>query len=85
MDIPNGTVLDLHQVPNLQKVTISSLYLEPKQFVWYQWLCEQKKDTIISWSIFMEELISYHNDKNNTFFRQLVNLKKKGLVAEYIQ
>ena len=34
---------DLHQVPNLQKVTIASLYLEPEQFVWYQWLCEQKK------------------------------------------
>jgi hypothetical protein len=46
---------DLHQVPNLQKVTIASLYLEPKQFVWYQWLCEQKNDTIISWSIFTEE------------------------------
>ena len=34
---------DLHQVPNLQKVTIASLYLEPEQFVWYQWLCEHKK------------------------------------------
>ena len=31
---------DLHQVPNVQKVTIASLYLEPEQFVWYQWLCE---------------------------------------------
>ena len=31
---------DLHQVPNLQKVTIASSYLEPEQFVWYQWLCE---------------------------------------------
>ena len=31
---------DLHQVPNLQKVTIASLYLEPEQFVWDQWLCE---------------------------------------------
>ena len=31
---------DLHQVPNLQKVTITSLYLEPEQFVWYQWICE---------------------------------------------
>ena len=34
---------DLRQVPNLQKVTTASLYLEPEQFVWYQWLCEQKK------------------------------------------
>jgi hypothetical protein len=31
---------DLHQVPTLQKVTLASLYLEPDQFVWYQWLCE---------------------------------------------
>ena len=76
MDIPNGVVLDLHQVPNLQKVTIASLYLEPEQFVWYQWLREQKKDTIISWSIFMEELISYHDDNINNFFSQLVNLKQ---------
>jgi hypothetical protein len=71
---------DLHQVPNLQKVTIASLYLESEQFVWYQWLCEQKKDIIISWS-----LISYRDDKNNTFFSQLVNLKQKGLVVEHIQ
>jgi hypothetical protein len=33
----------------------------------------------------MEELISYHDDKNNTFFIQLVNLKQKGLVVEHIQ
>ena len=44
-----------------------------------------KKDTIISWSIFIEELISYYDDKNNTFFSQLVNLKQKGLVVEHIQ
>jgi hypothetical protein len=31
---------DLHQVPTLQKVTLASLYLEPDQFVWYQWICE---------------------------------------------
>jgi hypothetical protein len=30
---------DLHQAPNIQKVTIASLYLEPEQFVSYQWLC----------------------------------------------
>ena len=33
----------------------------------------------------MEELISYHDDNNNTFFSQLVNLKQKGLVVEHIQ
>ena len=27
---------DIHQVSNLQKVTIASLYLEPQQFMWYQ-------------------------------------------------
>jgi hypothetical protein len=26
---------DLHDVPHTQKVRISSLYLEPNQFVWY--------------------------------------------------
>ena len=42
---------DLHQVPTMKKVTIASLYLEPDQFVWYQWLCDRKKDPIISWSM----------------------------------
>jgi hypothetical protein len=41
-------LFDLHQVPSLQKVTISSLLLENDEFVWYQWLCERKKDYIIS-------------------------------------
>ena len=45
---------DIHKVPNLQKVIIASLYIEPQQFVWYQWLCECKKNTIISCSIFTE-------------------------------
>jgi hypothetical protein len=26
---------DLHNVPHTQKVGITSLYLEPNQFVWY--------------------------------------------------
>ena len=26
----------INQMPNLQKVTIASLYLDPEQFVWYQ-------------------------------------------------
>jgi hypothetical protein len=30
---------DLHNVPHTQKVQITSLYLEPNQFVWYRWLC----------------------------------------------
>jgi hypothetical protein len=77
---------DIHQVPNLRKVTIASLYLDPQQFVWYQWLCERKKNTIISWSIFTEELIVYHDDvKSNSFFTQLINIRKKGPVIEHIQ
>ena len=27
---------DIHQVSNLQKTPIASLYLDPEQFVWYQ-------------------------------------------------
>ena len=77
---------DIHQVWNLQKVTIASLYLEPEQFVWYQWICECKKNSIISWSIFTEELISYHDDvKSNFFFTQLINLRKKGPLIKHIQ
>ena len=45
---------DLHQVPAMQKVTIASLYLEPDQFIWYQCLCDCKKEFIISYSIFTE-------------------------------
>ena len=67
-------------------VTIASLYLEPQQFVWYQWKCECKRNTIISWSIFTEELITYHDDvKINSFFTHLINLRRKGQVIEHIQ
>ena len=77
---------DLHQVPTMQKVTIASLYLEPDQFVWYQWLCDHKRESIISWSIFTEELIAHYGDINsNTFFSQLVNLKQEGPVTDHIK
>ena len=77
---------DLHQVPTMQKVTISSLYLEIDQFVWYQWICDRKKEYIISWSIFTKEMFEHYGDINkNTFFSQLVNLKKKGLVTNHIK
>jgi hypothetical protein len=33
---------DLHQVPSLQKVPITFLYLENNQFLWCQWICERK-------------------------------------------
>ena len=33
---------DLNNVQNTQKVRMATLYLEPNQFVWYQWLCSRK-------------------------------------------
>ena len=77
---------DLHHVPTMQKVTIASLYLEHNQFVWYQWLCDRKKDYILSWSIFTKELIAHYGDINSkTFFSQFVNLKKKGSIIDHIK
>ena len=71
-----GQFFDLHQVPTLQKVTTASLYLEPGKFVWYQWICDPKEDSIISCYIFTKEFIAHYGDINsNTFFIQLVNLK----------
>ena len=35
---------DLNNVQNTQNVRITTLYLEPNQFVWYQWLCSCKKN-----------------------------------------
>ena len=60
---------DLHGVPLLQKVCISSSYLEPDQFLWYKGLCSHKK--LVTWSIFTEEMIAHYEDtKSNTFFRE---------------
>ena len=76
----------LHHVPTLQKITIASLYLKPDNFVWYQWICDHKKDFIIFCSVFTEELIAHYGDiNNNTFFSQLVNLKKQGSVTDNIK
>jgi hypothetical protein len=77
-------LFDLHNVPQTQKVQFSSLYLEPNQFVWYRWLCSHK--SLVTWTIFMEEMIAHYEDtRSNTFFSQLINLKKKGSVAEHIE
>ena len=58
---------DLHGVPLLQKVCITSSYLELNQFLWYKGLCSHK--TLVAWSIFMEEMIEHYEDtKRNTFF-----------------
>jgi hypothetical protein len=75
---------DLHNVPHTQKVRIASLYLEPNQFVWYQWLFSRK--SLVTWTIFTEEMIAHYEDtRSNTFFSQLINLKQKGLVTEHIE
>jgi hypothetical protein len=75
---------DLHNVQNTQKVRIATLYLEPNQFVWYRWLCSRKQ--IVTWAIFMEEMIAHYEDtKSNTFFSQLINLKQKGSMMEHIE
>ena len=79
-------LLDIHKVSNLQKVTTTSFYLDPQRFVWYQCLCVCKKNSIISWFIFREELISHHNDVKSTFFfTQLINLWKKSSIIKHIQ
>jgi hypothetical protein len=74
---------DPHNVPHTQKVQIASLYLEPNQFVWYIWICSR---SLITWTIFMEEMIAHYEDtRSNTFFSQLINLKQKGSVIEHIE
>ena len=40
---------DLNNVQNTQKVRMGTLYLEPNQFVWHQWLCSRKQ--FITWEI----------------------------------
>jgi len=75
---------DLNNMKNTQKVHIATLYLEPNQFVWCQWLCYRKQ--IITWAIFTKELIAHYEDtKSNTFFSQLISLKQKGSIREHIE
>ena len=75
---------DLNNVQNTQKVCMATLYLEPNQFVWYQWLCSRKQ--FITWAIFTEELIAHYEDtKSNTFFSQWISLKQKGSIMEHIE
>ena len=78
------TKFDLNNVKKTQKVRIATLHLEKNTFVWYLWLFSRKK--IVTWSIFMEEMIAHYEDtKINTFFSQLINLKQKGSVVEHIK
>lgn len=55
---------DIHHVPIQQKVDMASLYLEPNQFIWYCWLCDEKrkKGCVVTWSIF-QELSTHYGDK----------------------
>ena len=65
---------DLHYVKHTQKVCFATLYLEPNKFVWYLWICSRKP--LVTWSIFMEEIIAHYEDtKRKKFFSQLINLK----------
>ena len=74
----------LHDVPHSQKVQISSLYLEPNQFLWYRWLCSLK--SLVTWTIFTKELITHYEDtRRNNFFSQLINLKQKCSIGEHIE
>jgi len=53
--------------------------------VCHRWLCNRKNDFVVSWSIFIEELITHYADlKSNTFFSQLINLKQRGSYTKHI-
>ena len=84
MHTTDGEIFYLHGVPLLQKVCISSNYLEPDQFLWYKELCSRKPH--VTWSIFTEEMIAHYEDtKRNTSFSQLISLKQKGSIMEHIE
>ena len=75
---------NLHEVKLLQKICITSNYLELNQLLWYKGLCSHKP--LVTWSIFTEEMIAHYEDiKRNTFFSRLINLKQKGLMEEHIE
>jgi hypothetical protein len=77
-------LFDIHDAPHTQKVKIVSLYFKTNQFVWYRWIYSRK--SLVTWRIFMEEMITHYEDtRSNTFFTQLINLKQKGSVAEHIE
>jgi hypothetical protein len=50
----------------------------------YRWLCSRK--SLVTSKIFTEEMIAHYEDtRSNTFFNELINLKKKGSVVEHIE
>ena len=76
---------DLHGVSLLQKICITSSYLEEDQFLWYKGLCSRKQ--LVTWSIFTEEIIAhYENTKRNTFIRATPQqLKEKKIKRALLQ
>jgi hypothetical protein len=76
-------LFDIHHVPHTQNIRIVSLYLEPNQFVWYRCVCSRK--SLVTWTIFTEEMIAHYEDTRSNTFNQLINLKKKGSVVEHIE
>ena len=86
MDISDGAILQSSPSSNLTKGNCCILVFITCQFVWCQLSCDHKNKSIISWFIFIQELIAHYGDINrNTFFIQLANLKQKGLVTEHIK
>jgi hypothetical protein len=80
---------DLHNVPNTQKVHISSLYLEPNQFVWYRWLCSHK--SLVTWTIFTEEMIAHYDKYKEHYLLtehidnfQILNIKVTNIPDEHL-
>jgi len=57
---------DLNNGKNTQKVRIATLYLEPNQFVWYQWLCSCKQ--IITWEKIDQRLKIQHLRGGNLLY-----------------
>ena len=88
MDKSNGFFFEVHQIPYGKKVTMASLYLELDQFIWYLWFGthRRKKGLIVSWSIFIEEILAqYSNSVIEKFFSQLAKLQQIGPLKDYIQ
>lgn len=76
----------LQQLPTLQTLSIAYLYLEYDQFGWYQWLCDHKKDSIVSLFVFVDELeMHYRYSLRNIIFIQLRNIRKRGIGKKNIQ
>ena len=52
--------------------------------MWYQRICDSKKDSIVSWFIFTDELIAHYGDIKSNTFSPLLNFRQRGPITEYI-